>query len=431
MSRKIAPRAGFTCLAAALGLLAAGHGAGAAEPFMATGLPFFEPYRIAIVTLDISGGKVTGTVAPPVGDPRAAIPVSGTQADGVLRLTIGEGTQAYSLAFSENQRGLHRILEETASVPGVDAVTLFRPAAGFSEAALALQHDADNWCGALYGALSLQLRAADLTSLPAAPAVLADRDVMVEPQQGGTARVKMKDLWSRLRLAARSGDDVNVEIAVPVGSEAKTAQEIRRVPQVVAVTLPAQCGETVLAVIPRAKIADGDKVSDAKLKSYAEGTLARLLSGGAPEGGAAGQRKFKIQNATVVAGPGGQPMFRATVTGEAEATRLGKGAWDQFTLTLMPLVTATDAADTLSLVPAISDLKGARKSGPQLPADAAFKPVDDSEVSAGISQRLVSWLAAAEGTRCVFLTRVPFDEPEDSLSCTNVAMDEAQLPDDN
>lgn len=416
----------------ALGLVvAAGHAASATERYMATGLPFFDPYRIAIASLDIDGGKVSGTLAPPAGDPRAALPVSGTIADGVLHLTIGSGAEAYTLAFTQNERGLHRIWEEMAVVPGIDAVSLFRPAAGFSEPALALQHDADNWCGGLYGGLNVSLRAGDLVAQQAAPAGLADLDVIVEPQQGGSAKVKLKDLWGRLRLAARSGDDVTVDIAVPPGTEAKMAQDIRRVPQVVAVDLPGVCGETALAVVPRARVADGGKVSDAKLKAYADTVLARLLSGAAPEGTAPGARKFKIQSSSVAPGDGGQLVYRANVTGEAEATRLGKGSWDQYTLTLTPLVTATDAADTISFLPQVSDLKAAKKAGPQAPADSAFKPVDDSEMVAGITQRLVSWLAATEGTRCAFLTRVPFDEPEGSLSCANIAIDEAQLPDEN
>lgn len=416
---------------ASVGLVAAGHPASAAERYMVAGLPFFDPYRISIATIDVNGGKVTGTLAPPAGDARAALPLSGTLADGVLHLTIGSGAEAYTLSFSQNERGLHRIWEETATVPGINAVSLFRPQAGFGEPALVLRHDSDNWCGGLYGGLSVNLRAADLASQQAAPAGLADLEAIVEPQQGGTAKVKLKDLWGRLRLAARSGDDVAVDIALPVGTEAKMAQEIRRLPQVVSVDLPGQCRETALTVIPRAKVADGDKVSEAKLRAYAEAMLTQLLSGAAPDGTAAGQRKFKLQSASVAAGADGQPVYRAVVTGEAEATRLGKGSWDQYTLTLTPLVTATDAADTISLIPSVGDLKGAKKAGAQPPADSAFKPVDDSEVVGGITQRFVSWLAAAEGSRCVFLTRMPFDEPEGSLSCANVTLDEAQLPEEN
>lgn len=418
-------RAGLVALAG-LALAAPAH---AADRYMATALPFFDPYRIAIATLDVNAGKVTGTLAPPAGDSRPAIPLSGTLANGVLKLTIGEGGETYSLAFSENERGLHRIFEETANVPGLDQVSLFRPQAGFSAPALALQHDADNWCGLVYGGLSVELRAKDLAAAAEAPAGLADLDLIVVPQQGGTAKVKLKDAWSRLRLAARSGDDVAVDVAVPVGSEARIAEELRHLPQVSAVMLPSLCGEMALAVVPRARLVDGDKVSEAKLKGYAETVLSRLLSGAAPDAGAPGPRKFRLAG-QVVAGPSG-PLYRATVTGEAEATRLGKGSFDQFTLTLQPVVTPTDAGDTISLIPTVSDLKGAKKAGPQPPADAAFKPTDDSGQVAGISQRLVSYIAAAEGTRCGFLTQASFDEPEDGLPCLNIAIDDPSHADEN
>lgn len=416
-------------LALAAMILAAPAAAQAAERYMAIGLPLFQPYRIAIATLDVQGGKVSGTLAPPVGDPRPAVPLSGTLADGILRLTVGQGDESYALAFSENQRGLHRIFEETATVPGLDAVALFRPPAGFSDAALALQHDADDWCGLVYGGLDVELRASDLARTPVAPAALADLDVVVTPQQGGVAKAKLKDIWSRLRLEARGGDDVSFDIAVPLGSEARVAQEIRRAPQVVSVLLPSLCGEMALAVVPRAKVAEGDKVLDGKLKAYAEATLSRLLSGASPEGGAAGQRKFKLQGG-VVSGEAG-PAYKASVTGEAEATRLGKGTWDQFTLLLQPVVTPTDAGDTISLVPSVSELKTAKKSGPQPPADGAFRPADDSSQVAAIAQRLVSYIAAAEGTRCAFLTQADFDEPDGSLPCANLAIDEVSHPDDN
>lgn len=430
MRNLVFTRAGRLALAASLGLLSGVAAAQAADSYMVMGLPFFDPYRIAIATVDVTGGKVSGTLAPPAGDARAPLPLSGTLADGVLRLTVGSGAEAYSFAFSENERGLHRIWEETAAIPGIDAVTVFRPPSGFSEPALVLQHDAEDWCGLVYGGLTVNLRAADLAAAPTPPAALADLDVIVVPQQGGTANAKMKDVWSRLRLAARD-DDVSVDIAVPVGAEARLAQDIRRVPLVTGVMLPSVCGEMALAVVPRAKLADGDKVSDAKLKAYAEAMLARLLSGAAPDGAGPGSRKYRISGAAVAPGEGGQPAYRASIVGEAEATRLGKGNWDQFTLTLQPVVTAADAADTISLIPTVTDLKGARKSAPQPPADGAFKPVDDSAAVAGIAQRIVSWLAAAEGTRCDFLTQTAFDEPEGSLSCTNVALDDVSHPDDN
>lgn len=401
----------------------------ASERFMVLGLPFFKPYRAAIATLDVDGaGKVSGTLAPPSGDARAAIPVSGTLAGGALKLTIGQGDDSYALAFTENQRGLHHIYEETAAIPGLAAVTVFRPEGGFSEPALVLQHDEDNWCGLVTGGLAVDLKAADLARTPVAPAELADIDLVVTPQQGGTAKVKLKEAWSRLRLAARDGDDVSVDVAVPLGAEAKIAQELRKVPLVATVTLPSVCGEMAFASVPRAKLMDGDKVSEAKLKAYGDTMLARVLSGAAPEGGN-GTRKFKVAG-SVVPGEAG-PAYKATVSAESEASRLAKGNWDQFTVLLQPVVTPADTAASVSLVPLVIDLKVAKKSGPQAPADAAFKPADDSTQVAAISHRLVSYIAAAEGTRCSFLTQTAFDEPDGSLSCTNLALDDVSAADDN
>ncbi|UJX46033.1 hypothetical protein [Xanthobacter sp. YC-JY1] len=401
----------------------------ASERFMVLGLPFFKPYRAAIATLDVDGaGKVTGTLAPPAGDARAALPVSGTLASGALRLTIGQGDDSYALSFTENQRGLHHIYEETAAIPGLTAVTVFRPEGGFSEPALVLQHDEDNWCGLVTGGLTVDLKAAELGRTPVAPAGLAEIDLVVTPQQGGTAKVKMKDYWSRLRLAARDGDDVSVDVAVPLGTEAKIAQDLRKVPLVATVTLPSLCGEMALAAIPRAKVMEADKVSEAKLKAYGDTMLARVLSGAAPEGGT-GTRKFKVAGA-VVPGEAG-PAYKATVSAESEASRLAKGNWDQFTVLLQPVVTPADTAASVSLVPLVTDLKVAKKAGPQAPADAAFKPADDSSQVAAISHRLVSYIAAAEGTRCSFLTQTAFDEPDGSLSCTNLALDDVSPADDN
>ncbi|MEP9352195.1 hypothetical protein ABLE93_01210 [Xanthobacter sp. KR7-65] len=401
----------------------------ATERYMALALPFFEPYRVAIATLEVQGGKVSGTLAPPAGDPRAPLPLSGTLADGALRLTIGQGNDTYTLAFSENQRGLHHIFEEAASIPGLDAVSLFRPEDGFSAAALALQHDSDNWCGRVYGGLTLTLRAAELVRTPAAPAALAELDVVVTPQQGGAVKAKLKDVWSRLRLAARDNEDVSFDVAVPLGSEVRTAQELRRMPQVAAVMLPSLCGEMALVVVSRPKIADGDTVSEAKLKAYGDAMLSRLLSGAPPEATIPGQRKFKLAGA-VVPGEAG-PAYKATITAEAEATRLGRGNWDQFTLLLQPVVTATDTGASISLIPAVSDLRTAKKTGPQPPADNTFRAVDDSAVVATIAQRLVSYIADAEGSRCAFLTQADFEEPDGAISCANLALDDVTHPDDN
>lgn len=422
--------AALSVLALVPALVAPTAASAAAERFMVLGLPFFKPYRAAIAVLDVDGGgKVTGTIAPPAGDARAPLPVSGTLANGALSLTIGQGDESYALAFTENQRGLHHIYEETATVPGLSAVTVFRPEGGFSEPALVLQHDEENWCGLVTGGLTVDLKAADLGRTPVAPAGLAEIDLVVTPQPGGTAKVKMKDYWSRLRLAARDGDDVSVDVAVPLGAEAKIAQDLRKVPLVATVTLPSLCGEMALATIPRAKVMEGDKVSEAKLKSYADAMLARLLSGAAPEGAAAGSRKFKVSGA-IVPGEAG-PAYKATVSAESEASRLSKGNWDQFTVLLQPVVTPADTAASVSLVPLVTDLRVAKKSGPQAPADAAFKPADDSSQVAAISHRLVSYIAAAEASRCSFLTQTAFDEPDGSLPCINLAIDDVSPADDN
>lgn len=421
----------LAALALAGGLACAAMPAGAAEHYMVRGLPFFEPYRVGIATLDISGGKVSGQLAAPAGDPRAPLPITGTLADGVLKLTIGAGNDAYSLAFNEDERGLHQVWEETLSVGDLERVALFRPGADFSDVALALQHMSDDWCGQVYGGLSLVLRSDALKTMPTPPAAIADLDVAATSLTHGPVKAKLKDLWSRLRLAARDGDDIAIDVAVPVGSEAATAKALRAEPVLAAVTLPNACTEMALAVVPKAAISDAGAVSDAKLKTYLERALTRLLSGAPAEGSTVGPRKFKLSGAAVAKGPNGLPAFTAQVTGETEATRLEKGSWDQFTLTLTPLVTATNTADTISLVPTVSDLKTARKSGAQMPADSAFKPVDDEAMAIAITHRLVSWLATAEGSRCDFLTHAGFEEPEGAYSCTNVALDDVPHADDN
>ncbi|WP_234052957.1 MULTISPECIES: hypothetical protein [unclassified Xanthobacter] len=415
----------------ALGIAAPGSGASAAEQYMTLGLPFFEPYRAAIATLDINGGKVTGTLAAPAGDPRPALPITGTLADGTLKLTVGSGADAYTLSFSEDERGIQQVWDETLAVGDLDRVSFFRPAAGFSSAALAVQHMGDDWCGQVYGGLSVVLRSQSLKSMATPPAALADLDVSATSLSHGAVRAKLKDVWSRLRLAAYDGDDIAIDVAVPVGAEASTAKALRAEPAVAAVTLPNACTEMALAVVPRARISDGGTLSDAKLKSYLEGMLNRLYSGGSAEGGAVGGRKFKLADVSVAKGADGGPVFSARVTAESEASRLARGGWDQFTLSVRPVITATDAADTISLIPAVTDLKTAKKAGAQMPADNAFKPVDDEAMATGIDHRLVSWLAAAENSRCDFLTHAGFDEPEGAYSCSNVSMDDVPHADDN
>lgn len=430
--RSSAARLGAIVVAGALAASALGAPARAAEHYMALGLPFFEPYRVGIATLDINAGKVSGTLAPPAGDPRAAVPVTGTLADGILKLTVGSGNEAYDLAFTEDERGLHQIWDETISLGNVDPVSLFRPASDFSEPALTLQHLDENWCGQVYGGLAVELKASALKASPAAPAALAELDVPVGSVTQGPGTVKLKALWSRLRLAAKGdGDNLTVDVVLPLGQEAQVAKALRGDAAVAAVGLPNSCAETALAVVPKSKLGDAGALSDAKLKAYVEGALNRLYSGLAADGTGVGTRKFKIAGATIAKGAAGLPVFSATVTADAEAGRMEKGAWDQFSLSLMPLVTATDAGDTISLIPTITDVKTAKKTGPQLPADSAFKPVDDSAYAAAIAHRLVSWLAAAEGSRCAFNTRTAFDEPQGGYSCANAPIDDVSHPDDN
>lgn len=425
-SRRTGAVAASLCALAAAGILGAAP-ARAAEQYLTLGFPVFTPYRTAIATLDVKAGKVEGTIAPPAGDPRPAIPVSGSIKDGVLRLTIGSGDKTADVAFVEDERGLHQVWWETGSVPGIDEVLLFRPAAGFSQTALVLQHGAGETCGQLYGGLSLSLKVSALKASPTAPAGIADLEVPLAVHGGGSTATRLKDVWSRLRLASLGADDdvVTFDVAVPLGSEATVAQTARQVPGVAAVTLPNECGETALATVPRASVSEGGTVSEARLKSFLDGLLARLYSGVPPEGRTPGARKFKITNAAVAPDAAGLPAFSATVTAESEASRLAKGSWDQFTLTVRPVVTASDAGDTISLIPAISALKTARKAaGAQIPADSAFAPQEDPGLKAALAQHLVSWIAASEGSRCAFLTRTAFEEPENGLSCGNVILDD-------
>lgn len=426
-----AGRSRLRALALAAGIAGACAPAVAAEHYMAVGLPFFSPYRVGIATLEIGNGKVTGTLAPPAGDARPALPVTGALADGVLTLTIGTGTDAYTLSFSEDERGLHQVWDETLAIGDLDRIALFRPAADFSDTALAVQHRGDDWCGQVYGGLSLVLRSEALKSMVAAPAALADFDVTAMSLTHGPVQAKLKDLWSRLRLAARDGDDISIDVAVPLGNEARAAKTLRAGPAVAAVALPNACTEMVLAVIPRDKVSDGGAVSVTKLKAYLQAALNRLLSGGQAEGSSVGGRKFKLSDAAVAKGAEGLPVFTARITADSQATRLESGGWDQFALALRPVVTATDTGETISLIPTVTEVRTAPRSGTQMPADGAFKPVDDEAVAIAITHRLVSWLAAAEGSRCGFLTRAGFDEPEGAYSCTNVALDDVAHADEN
>lgn len=416
-------RAAQGCAVAAGLAFGAAMPAAAAETYLVTGLPYFDPYRAAVATIDVQGGKVQGSLAAPAGDPRATIPLSGTLQNGILKLTVGSGADAPELTFAEEERGIHHVWWETATVPGLTEVVVFRPTAGFSGAALALQHSDAESCGLVYGGLSVKLKAADVLAAATAPAALADLEVPLALHNGGTAKAKVKDIWGRLRLAARDEDDIAFDVTVPLGAEAKTAQELRKVPGVLAVTLPLGCGEMALATVPSAALGDNGAVSEAKLKSYLDGLIARLVSGAAPENRTPGARKFKITGAGVTS-EGGVPVFTATITAESEATRLAKGSFDQYTLTVRPMVTAADTADTISLIPSVTAVKTARKaSGGQIPPDSAFTAQSDTSVPAAIAHRFVSWVSSAEGSRCSFLTRTAFDEPEDAITCGNVVLD--------
>jgi len=433
MRRRAATRgvaAGALMLALAGGALGAAAPAWAADHYMVLGLPFFEPYRVSIATVEVKDDKAVGTVAPPVGDPRPALPVVGTLVNGVLKVTVGTGADSYALTFAEGERGLHQVWDEALTIGDVNRIAFFRPPADFSEPALALQHIDDNWCGQVYGGLALALRADTLKASATAPAALADLDVAVAGPARGTGTAKLKDLWSRLRLAARGGENVSIDIVVPVGSEAGRAKALRAEPAVAAVGLPNGCTEMALALVPRSRLMEGGAVSEAKLKSYLEAALARLYAGAAADSNAPGGRKFKLDHVNVGKGPTGAPVFTATVTADSEATRLSKGNVDQFTLSVLPVVTAADTGDTLSLIPTVSAFKTARKTGAQAPADSAFKPADD-EAQVAAAHRLVSWLATAEDSRCDFLTRTGFDEPEGGYSCANLVLDDVNLGDDN
>lgn len=396
--------------------------AGAAESYLVQGLPFFAPYRLAVATLDISGDKVSGTLAPPVGDPRPALPLSGSVTDGKLSLAIGSGTDAVTLVFSEDERDPYRLWEEVSPVADLPAVVLFRPGEGFSGAALAVQHADANWCGRFLGGLSVELRADALKASREAPAPLAGLDVALS-SRAEEATGKLSTVWPRLRLAAMAGTDVIIDVAVPVGSEAKTAEELRRLPQVMAVDLPTSCGEMARVAIPRETLMDGDKVSEAKLKAFADAILPRYLSGAKADASVPGTRKFKLEDAKVVRGPDGLLRYEAKLTGDAEATRLGSGEVDAFTLTLMPVETVADTAQSISLVPQVKDMKVARRSGSGALSGSAFKAEDDEAVPVAVIHRLVTWLGAVEDTDCAFLTETAFEEPDEALSCSNITLD--------
>lgn len=404
------------------GLLLAASPAAAAERYMVQGLPFFAPYRLAIATYDVAGEKVSGTLSAPVGDPRPPVPLSGTLKDGKLDLTIGSGADAVSLTFIKDERDRQRLWVEAAPVADLSQVVLFRPVEGFSATALALQHADTNWCGRFTGGLSVELRASALKASATAPADLADLDVVLA-SRAATPTVKLSAVWQRLRLAARSGEDVAIDIEVPPGREAARAEALRKLPQVAAVDLPAGCGEMALVAVPRDKIMTGDKVSDEKLKSFADGVLERFLSGAKADAAAPGALKFRLDDAKVVRGADGLVHYEARLVGNAEATRLGEGEVDAFTLSLTPMETVADTDETLSLIPQVSGLKVARRLGSSMPPESAFEAEPDEAVAVGIVHRFVSWLAAYQDTECAFLTRSAFEEPDEALTCGNITLD--------
>ncbi|MEP9348466.1 hypothetical protein [Xanthobacter sp. KR7-225] len=424
----------FQALALALlcGAALAPAPARAAESYMTLGLPFFEPYRVAIATIDVHDGKVSGTLAPPAGDPRAPLPLSGTLANGRMTLVIGAGTNAYALDLREGEQDIQQVWSETAPVADLDPVALFRPVGGFSESGLALQHLGANWCGQLIGGLAVELRTEALKSTAEPPAELATLDVVLGPNRANRATAKLKDVWPRLRLAVLAADatPVTVDVRAPLGGEAKLARALRALPQVTAVALPSSCGEMALVSVPRERIMDGAEVSEAKLKAYAEQVLPRLISGAEPGARGPGARKFKLSGLQVGRDAAGLAFVGATLQGDAEATRLGKGEIDQFTLTLTPLVTAADTGNTISLLPSVSRLRTARRTGAQAPDEAAFKAVQDPAAVAAVDHRIASWIAAGEGTACSFLTQTAFQEPENALVCSNRVLDSVRDEED-
>lgn len=423
MHHRFRPKALALALLCAAALAPAA--ARAAENYMTVGLPFFDPYRVAIAHIDVRDGKVTGTLAPPAGDPRPPLPLSGTLANGRMRLVVGAGADTYTLDLREGEQDQQQIWSEAAPLPDLDPIALFRPVGGFSEAGLALQHLDASWCGQLIGGLAIELKPSALKGAAEPPAPLADLDVVVGPNRSNVVTTKLKDVWSRLRLAvlAADADPVVVDVRVPLGGEAQLARALRALPAVSAVGLPASCGEMALAAVPRERIVDGGAVSEAKLKAYGDQVLPRLLSGAEAGARAPGARRFKLSGVQVARDANGLPYLGATLQGDAEATRLGKGEVDQFALTLMPLVTAADTGETISLIPTVSRLRTAPRRGAQAPDDAAFKPAQDPAATAAVQHRVASWLAANEGLACSFLTQTSFQEPDNALVCANRMLD--------
>lgn len=408
------------------GLLAPSYASAAEEQFMAVGLPFFPPYRAAIAHIDVQGNVVKGMLAPPPGDPRNAVPLNGTITNGVMDLTVNKGADSYQVQLKQDTRGEQRLWVETGIVPGIEDVLLFRPEDGFSHAALSLQRKNEAWCGLINGGLAVTLRASDLRNLAKPPADLAALNVVTVGEHDDVSIVKLEHVWSRLRLAAKTGRDVTFDIVVPVGSEAPVAEKIRSLPAVGGVHLPNLCRDMALAVIPSERVMDAGKLNDDKLKLYLEGALRRQLSGLTPDGGGKGGRKFELSNGKVQRTGNGLPLFTGTIIADAAITR-GESGWDKFVLDVVPVTTAADAGDTISFLVTVRDVANARKTGAQIPAASAFSKEDDDDAAA-IAYRLVTWMADAENTRCAFITTSGFNQPEEGFACDSLMLDDV-VPD--
>ncbi len=399
----------------------------AAQQYMAVGLPFFPPYRVAIANLEVQGNSVKGAITPPAGDPRGALPLSGSIADGVMKLSINHGNEVYQVHLKKDVRDEQLLWVETGIIPGLEDVLFFRPEGGFSHTALSLQRKNEAWCGLVHGGLAVTLRASDLRNMARAPGDLAALNVVVVSDNDAIKTEKLETIWSRLRMAAKSGRDVTFDIAVPVGSEAPVAEKIRSLPAVSGVHLPNLCREMALVVVPSARVMAKGPLDEDKFKDYVSGILRRQLAGLPPaEGGAASPHTFQLDDVKVTRKGTLPPQFSAHVTADAAVTR-GATGWDRFTLEVTPVMTAADEGDTISLLVVARDLVSVRKSSAQIPPASAFRDQPD-EAEAEIAYRLVTWLAEAEDTRCAFITTTGFSQPEEGFACNSLMLDDV-VPD--
>lgn len=397
--------------------------AAAEQQYMAVGLPFFPPYRVAIVKLEMHDASVKGALSPPVGDPRPSLPLSGTVNKGLMELSITKGNEVYKVQLRQEDRGEQKLWVETGIVPGLEDVQLFRPDGGFSHPALALQRKNEAWCGLVHGGLAVTLRASDLRNMAHAPGDLASLNVVIVGADNMVKTVKLENVWTRMRMAAKSGHDVTFDITVPVGSEAPVAEKIRSLPAVAGVHLPNLCREMALAVIPSAKVMENGQLNDDRFRSYVTGILERQLAGQPPqEDKKARLRKFVISDVKIERKGTQPPRFSATITADAAATR-GATGWDQFTLQITPVMTAADEEGTISLLVDVLDLRSTGKASAQIPAASAFHDQPD-EAEAELAYHLVTWLAEAEDTRCAFTTTTSFSQPEEGFTCASLMLDD-------